>query len=192
MRRFGYFGVRGGLFAALVAMSAPAAAAPVSFTDLGFIGDPGEFTFDTFGSLNVTNGGSSADTELGLWDEAGTLLAQNDDTASTLLSEIVITLPAGVYFIGINEFDSIFGDDFANTGTGAEDGEELSIVLNIDGAEAATATLIGQAGVSTTEETLFFRAEVEASAAVVPLPATLPLLLAGLAVIGVLRGRQTG
>lgn len=181
-------GARGALVAALIALSAPAVAAPASFDDLGSIGGPGTFVFDTIGSLNVS-GGFGADTELAIWDSAGTLLAQDDGGASgTLASQITITLQPGVYFLGINEFDSIFAPDFVNSGSGVEDDEELSIVLNIDGVEAATASLVGQSGVNATEETLFYRAEV--AAAVVPLPASLPLLLAGIAGFGALRARR--
>lgn len=188
MRTYGQAGARGALAAALISLAPPAAAVPASFTDLGVIGVPGKFVFDTAVSLNGTNG-SGADTERAIWTDAGTLLAADDHGGPGLTSQIVITLPAGVFFIGINEFDSIFEDDFINSGSGVEDQEELSIVLNIDGVEAATASLIGQAGLTATEETAFFRAEVRESDAVVPLPATRPLMLAGL---GLLRRRQAG
>ncbi|MEE4117717.1 MAG: DVUA0089 family protein [Paracoccaceae bacterium] len=185
MKALDRLGARGAPVAALILLSAPAVAAPASFDDLGFIGGPGTFVFDTIGSFNVSvNAG--ADTELAIWDSAGTLLAQDDDGVSgSLASQITITLQPGVYFLGVNEFDSIFEAGFVNSGSGVEDGEELSIVLNIDGLEAATAPLFGQSGVNATEETLFYRAEV--AAAVVPLPASLPLLLAGIAGFGALR-----
>ena len=56
-------------------------------TDLGVIGNEGDYTFDTFGS--------DYDTEIGLYDMDGNLLADNDDDAvGGLQSQVIEDLAA--------------------------------------------------------------------------------------------------
>ncbi|NEP84099.1 MAG: hypothetical protein F6K39_41860 [Okeania sp. SIO3B3] len=151
--------------AAIAALAGSAAAAPASFLDLGVIGGPDSYTFNTDGSVNFQQsfggGPGDTDTELGLWDSAGVLLASDDDgSAVGLFSEITASLAPGEYFLGIGEFDSLFADNFVNSGTSWEDGDLADVVLNINGAFAGTQ----QAGVDSTigfeNQTAFFRVEV--------------------------------
>jgi len=148
-----------------------AAAQPASFTDLGVIGGEGAYTFDTINSVNTGIGaGSDTDTELGLWDSAGILLTENDDfdTANFgFWSQIITNLTAGDYYLGIGEFDSIFGDGFINTGTSWEAGETSDVMLNINGAFAGIH--VG-ASDQLDQETAFFKVTVT------PAPASMALL----------------
>jgi hypothetical protein len=126
------------MVAALVAFTAYGQA-PTDFLDLGEIGEEGEYVFDTVGSVHTDASSSTGnvDTELGLWDESGTLVDSNDDTTG-LFSKITATLVPGVYFLGSSEFNSLFEDGFINSGTGFEDGDVADMVLNINGALAGT------------------------------------------------------
>jgi len=143
------------------------AAQPSSFIDLGVIGAEGVYTFDTNGSTNAFGG---ADTELGLYDNDGIVLAADDDGGDGLQSLISINLSAGVYFLATGEFDSIFEDGFVNSGTGFEGGDDATILLNVNGSNAGSA-LQGDFN-----QTQFWRVEV------VPAPGAASLLaVAGLA-----------
>jgi hypothetical protein len=161
--------------AAIAALAGSASAAPASFIDLGVIGAPGSYTFNTDGSFN-TAFQFDADTELGLWDSAGTLLGEDDDgSAVGLFSEITVNLPAGEYFLGISEFNSDFEDGFLNILNPLEAGDVIDVVLNINGSFAGSQT-IQDLGTDGTAETGFFRVEV------IPAPGAAGLLgLAGLA-----------
>ena len=130
-----------GALALVLAMTMTAEAQPPTFTDLGVIGPAGSFTFNTdnsiFDAASTTQG--DVDTELGIWDSAGLLLAADDDgsAAPGFWSEITINLADGQYWLGSSEFDTIFGDLWVNTGTGFEAGEIGDMVLNIDGGFAS-------------------------------------------------------
>ncbi|MEM9046164.1 MAG: DVUA0089 family protein [Pseudomonadota bacterium] len=169
-------------------LASPVGAVPASFTDIGSIGAPGVFTFDTIGSVQTPDStvpGLDVDTGLGIWSADGTLLEQDDDDGPGLFSQITIALEPGTYFFGISEFDSIFADNFINDGTGFEAGEIGNFQLNVNGVLAGSA-IAGSDGTTTaTEETAFFRATVA-----VPLPASLPLVLAGLAGLGLMTRRK--
>lgn len=167
------------LAAAITTFAVGAMAIPTTFIDLGNIGADGTYTFDTEGSSIL---GNSADTELGLWAEDGTLLAANDDNGSGgLWSSITATLSAGTYFLGISEFISDFADGFLNNGTGIEPGEVMDAQLNIDGVLAGSGTLTD----ALEQETLFFGFTVGAAA--VPESGTLFLLGAGFLAFGLSR-----
>lgn len=91
--------------------------------DLGEIAAPGEgFTLDTFGS--------DFDTELGLYDSTGDLVANNDD-AGVLQSQLVFAngLPAGSYRLAAGSYDTFFGLGFGAV-SGADGG---ILVLNHPG-----------------------------------------------------------
>lgn len=162
---------------ALAGAAGIAVAAPASFVDLGVIGAPGSYTFNTDGSFN-TAFGFDADTELGLWDSAGVLIDEDDDgSAVGLFSEITVNLAPGEYFLGISEFNSDFEDGFLNVTDPLEVDDVIDVVLNINGVFAGS-QLIEDLGVDGTAETGFFRVEV------IPTPGAAGLLgLAGLAAV---------
>jgi len=160
-----------GALAFVVSAAMTAQAQPPTFVDLGIIGAPSTFIFDTVGSTNDTGGGA-LDTELGLWDAAGILIDSNDDTTG-LASEVTFAAPAGEYFLGISEFDSIFGDGFTNTGTQFEAGEVGTAFLNINGTFAGS-QVAGNPDTGN-DPTVFFRVEVSA----VPEPSSALVLLGG-------------
>ena len=61
------------------------------------------------------------DTEIGLYDAAGNLVAANDDASSTLQSELVLKdLPAGTYFLAASTFNATFNPGFDVTSTGGD------------------------------------------------------------------------
>ena len=84
----------------------------------------GSYTFDTVGSMLVTSTGTASnDTELGLYDANGAVVAQNDDFAGLgNLSRITTTLTPGTYYLAAGAFDSTFNANFgfssASTRTG--------------------------------------------------------------------------
>lgn len=158
--------------AVVAAMAAVANAQPGSFIDLGNIGAAGTYIFDTVGTTDVVTG-ANVDTELGIWDMGGTLLAANDDFGGTLFSQITIDLTDGMYFLGVSEFNSVFGDGFVNTGDAFEGGDDANVVLNINGAFAGG----GVAGSFLDQETLFFKVTV---GNVIPEPTSAGLLALGL------------
>ncbi len=125
--------------------------APATFIDLGTLGNIGDpLVFDTLGSIN--NFGSTADTDVGLYAASGEFLDENDDgptdvtsllefpeggesiaiDASGNLSFENLTLGAGDYFLVVDEFDTVFGEDFAIS-AGLEADETLDVDLNLNG-----------------------------------------------------------
>lgn len=161
-------------FTFLLAAPSAAQAQPASFVDLGIIGTPGTFTFDTVGSTNDTAGGN-LDTEIALFDVSGVLLDTDDDGLGFPFSVVTQPLASGQFFIAISEFNSIWADGFVNTGSQFEAGELGTAVLNINGVTAGSLAIGEAAGF---EEQAFFRVEVSA----VPEPGSVSLLaLAGLA-----------
>ena len=169
--------------------AAVASAQPASFIDLGVIGTPGSYTFDTNGSMTVpdpmgTGSPAALDTVLGLYDMAGNVIDSNDDNgAGGLWSQIPgagnppLTLPAGMFFLGASEFSSTFEADFVNSGTGFEADEVGNVLLNINGVLAGSG-MAGDADTTAFDETIFFKVTIEE----VPEPAPVALLaMAGLA-----------
>jgi hypothetical protein len=73
---------------------------PPAAMDLGVIGNAGDrIVLDTVGS--------DFDTELGLYDSQGTLLAENDDFGGTLQSIIVNhNTPADTYYVALGGFNT--------------------------------------------------------------------------------------
>jgi hypothetical protein len=92
------------------------------FADLGQIAVVGEAI-----TLTTTNPGTDFDTELGLYDDQGTLLATNDDEdfpndiVSSLI-EIVDGLDVGTYYLALGEFNTAFGALFNVTTNGPNPG----------------------------------------------------------------------
>lgn len=79
-----------------------------TITDLGFLGAPGTFSFDTFGS--------SFDTELAVYAADGTLIATNDDAVG-LQSAISGAFGAGSFYVIVGGFNSSFANGVAVGGT---------------------------------------------------------------------------
>jgi hypothetical protein len=88
------------------------------------------YTFTSLGGLTILDidygdalGGGFMDSELGIWDIGGNLLATNDDAGgpwqgSALDSFIQLSsLTGGTYFVGVGAFDTDFADGFSMTGT---------------------------------------------------------------------------
>lgn len=165
--------------AALAAAAGTVAAQPANFLDLGVIGGEGAYTFDTIGSF-MTSSQSDMDTELGLWDNAGTLIDQDDDGAGFPFSLINANLTAGVYWLAISEFNSDFANGWVNNGTMFESGEFGDCVVNIDGVFAGS-RVAGHPDTGN-EPNAFFKVTV------VPAPASMALL--GLGGIAAIRRRR--
>lgn len=84
---------------------------PPECIDLGVLGIEGDsIDFDTFGS--------GYDTEMGLYNASGSLLASNDDSGGTFQSAIETgALAEGTYYIAVGEFNTSFGPAFDVTFT---------------------------------------------------------------------------
>ena len=75
-----------------------------------------EFDYDGLGGT-IDTFDTTFDTELGLYSDAGTLIAQNDDAVG-LQSELDLAgLPAGTYFLAFGGFNTTFGEGFLATST---------------------------------------------------------------------------
>jgi hypothetical protein len=105
------------------------AAAP-SAVDLGVLGAEGSYDIDTFGS--------NFDTELGLYDSTGNLIANNDDAGGGLQSQVIESLTEGTYFVVVGGFNTVFGNQGWAVGAGTRSGDYL---LNINGVEVASSFL---------------------------------------------------
>jgi hypothetical protein len=81
------------------------------------------FTIDTIGN--------TIDTELGVWDQDGNLIASNDDAESDddiLQSRIdFIGLPAGSYYLAVGSWDTLWSGCFGADGSGGAEGGPLTI-----------------------------------------------------------------
>ncbi len=90
--------------------------------DLGILGD------DTSVLTLDTSGSEIGNTEMGLYDAAGNLLAENDDAGGGGQSELVVqNLAQGAYYIAVSAYDTTFGASGFDVSGGGESGE---IVLN--------------------------------------------------------------
>lgn len=100
---------------------------PPSCTNLGYI-DRGSFTLDTLGSALA----SSNDTEIGLYDANGALIATNDDInsgAGNYLSSIAPgSLADGTYYVAVSGYNSTFDADWGVSSSSAYTG---TTTLNI-------------------------------------------------------------
>ena len=160
---------------ALASIAGVASAQPASFIDLGTIGGEGSYTFDTNGTEAFLFGdpNSFVDTELGLYDAAGNVLASDDDGGDGFLSSITATLSAGVYYLAVSEFDSVFEDGFINSGSNYEDGDNHAIDHNINDDLAGEATAGVDSSIGFENRTQFF------AVTVVPAPAAAGILALG-------------
>lgn len=80
--------------------------------------------------VTVDTRGSDFDTELGVYNSVGTLLATNDDIdlfGGDLDSEIILgTLPAGTYYTALGGFNTNYGNGFNVTGGSAAGNYEFN------------------------------------------------------------------
>ncbi len=138
---------------------------PPGATDLGAIATVGEnVTLDTFGS--------TFDTEIGVYDANGMLVASNDDGGGGLQSLLELgPLDAGEYFVGLGGFNTTYAGCFGVTG-GAAEGD---FVLNYNGGSMSGALAAG--------EIAWFGFQV------VPEPASMGMLVLGAVLLSFRRRR---
>ena len=77
-------------------------------------------------TINTRFTSDPIDTELGLYDATGAIVATNDDIVfpGNLLSEIRLdALPAGQYFLGVGLFNTVYNPDFDATSTATDTGD---------------------------------------------------------------------
>jgi hypothetical protein len=71
---------------------------------------------DGFLRVNPFASPSTLDTEIGLYRSDGTLLNSNDDAGGSFLSNVSMGVGAGLYFIAVGFYDTVFGlEDFEVT-----------------------------------------------------------------------------
>ena len=126
-------------------------AEPTVFTDLGIIGNSG-------GSITLELCGSDFDTEMGVYNASGGLVANNDDSCG-LASSITTGLPAGNYWAAVTGWNTTFGNGWVASGSGRDFG-------NFAGSFGTA----GVSGVVDPDEVEWFRFEIEAGT-VTPPPA---------------------
>jgi len=137
---------------ALVFASTNVTAQPANFTDLGNIGMAGSYTFSTCGF-------NAWDTEIGLYDDMGNVIAAVDDYCG-LQSEVSAPLADGCYYIGISEFNSQFDANYVNSGTAFEDGDLETAILAINGVQAGMQDIGEDVSNPALEETAWFKVTV--------------------------------
>ena len=152
---------------------------PQQFTDVSYgleasVGVPGADDLGDFASgasFTIDTAGSNYDTELGLFDAAGNLLAEDDD-AIGLQSQISAgTLVDGTYFIALGGFDTSFSSGFDVVG-GSDSGD---FTLTVNGSSVNGSTISNEVrffsfnvGTATTPGVTFFATPTPGSANVDP------------------------
>jgi hypothetical protein len=99
------------------------------------------FVFETTGTPLATfdvDDPTSFDTEIFLWDAAGTLLASNDDNEDGQQAELDVnslirrTLPAGTYVLAVGRFNSAGANNFVVTGNTPQAGNSYTLHVSIN------------------------------------------------------------
>jgi MYXO-CTERM domain-containing protein len=182
---------RNALFAVIAggAIAAPALAMPMTVADLGVLTgdtqvvvdiDPNEvawvsFTLPAGGTyLDLNTNGSGIDTEMGLYDDAGARVANDDDDGIGLTSTLSFgagsglmlgdsfnlggdgiadgddgPLGPGTYFVALGEFDVTFNDTmFDVVSTGTDSGGRIILDVYTDVPAPAAASVLGIAGLA--------------------------------------------
>jgi hypothetical protein len=113
-----------------------AVVAPTLDVDLGVIGTDAD-------PININTFAADFDTELGLYDAGGLVLASNDDAGGTLQSELDFpNLPAGDYYLAMGGYNSVFGGFFGATPGTSSGNYGLSVAgIAVDGVLAADSLL---------------------------------------------------
>jgi len=115
-----------------------------------------------------TEGSDLEDTEMGVWDTNGSLLATNDDYQENGWSQIVIeasSLPA-VYYVGGSEFQTDFGNNWVMSGDAMDPSETGRIVFSVNNETIGTKVL-GDATTTGLTEYALFKVELGASGEIV-------------------------
>lgn len=91
--------------------------------------DPGQvevfqLNYDGIAELELnTFFATNSDTEIGLYDELGNLIANNDDANGTLQSQLLLEdLAAGTYYVLVGLFNTTFNDNLSATSTSFSSG----------------------------------------------------------------------
>ncbi len=119
----------------MVTLSTQLTASSVRWVEFNYDGGSQTLTFDTEGSTIATGN----DTEIGLYNSAGSLLGNDDDGGTGSLSSLTLTnLAAGTYYIVAGGFNTIFGTSgFNATSTSNRTG---TLVFNVTA--SATTNLV--------------------------------------------------
>jgi len=131
--------------------------------DLGILGD------DTSVLTLDTSGSEIGNTEMGLYDAAGNLLAENDDAGGGGQSELVVqNLNQGAYYVAVSAYDTTFGASGFDVSGGGESGE---IVLNFsDGLDVVGSVTASLDVADAADGVAWFFFEIEAAPPVVVTP----------------------
>ena len=135
--------------------SGPLNAAEVTWYSFDVSGGAGAqpWSIDTFGSTNTGGSFADDDTEIGLFDSAGNLIASNDDAdfgagilTSILDDSTVGALADGTYYVAVGSFNTVYGPGFDATSTSTATGTN---VVNFNFVPApASAALLGLGGLA--------------------------------------------
>ncbi len=128
---------------------APLAQAEVQWFSFDVAGGAGAqpWSISTAGSTNTGGSFGDDDTEIGLYDSMGNLIATNDDEdfgggilTSLLDSDGVGALADGTYYIAVGAFNTVYADAFDATSTSTASGE-TKLTLSFVPAPASVAFL---------------------------------------------------
>jgi len=129
----------------------------VSSTDESLVPPPStQLIFSTFGS-------GIRDTEIGLWDENGMLITNNDDSEENSQSQITLSttdLPT-VYYVGGSAFNILFFDDFIMTGSALGAGQTGDMTFSLNDTTIGTTT-VGDTATTGLSEYALFRVQIDA------------------------------
>ncbi len=135
--------------------SDPLNAAEVTWYSFDVSGGAGAnpWSIDTFGSTNTGGSFADDDTEIGLFDSAGNLIASNDDAdfgagiLTSILDDVSVgALADGTYYVAVGSFNTVYGPGFDATSTSTATGTN---VVNFNFVPApASAALLGLGGLA--------------------------------------------